>query len=357
MRFGVVRIGIGHGRHHHGELLQGAFRDASGAPRHALVTLPMPGPGTRAVFVPDPGAEAITVVPAGRAKAERAARLTAEAIAAGALGRRPGPRGRVELTGAVPIGLGMGSSTGDVVATIRAVADAAGATPSARAVARLAVAAETACDPTMFDDRPMLFAHRDGQVLEEFGPALPPLRVLGCLVDGGRPVDTLTVTRRYDDADVEEFEHLRARLRRAVGDRDPGLLGAVATVSARRHRPGPELELLIGIAAGTGAVGVQVAHSGNVAGLLFDPGRAAGVHRAAAALGAHGLPVTSLFGCGAAGPGRGGTARSAGPAGRPDLLPLDGPPSRQDAGPGDVAAPARGTRVRPRPTVGAWPIP
>ncbi|WP_308252279.1 GHMP kinase [Pseudonocardia sp. KRD291] len=284
-----MRIGRGHARHHHGELLQGAFRDACGAPRHGLVTLLMPGAGTRAVFVPDPSADAVTVVPAGRVKAERAARLTADAVGAG-------PGGRVELAGAVPVGLGMGSSTGDVVATIRAVADAAGVTPTARVVARLAVAAEAACDPTMFDDRPLLFAHRDGHVLEELGPALPAVRVLGCVTGGGRPVDTLAAVRSYDDADVAAFEHLRDLLRRAVAHRDAALLGAVATASARRHRPGPELELLIGIARDSGAVGVQVAHSGNVAGLLFDPARAQSLHRAAAALDAHGLPVTSVFG-------------------------------------------------------------
>lgn len=309
------RTGIGHARHHHGELLQGAFRDASGAPRHGLVTLPMPGARARAVFVPDPSAGGITVVPAGRTKAARAARLTADAIAAAPVpgSRGIAPCGRVELTGAVPIGLGMGSSTGDVVATIRAVADGAGVTPSARTVARLAVAAETACDPTMFDDRPLLFAHRDGYVLEELGPALPPLRVLGCVTGGGRPVDTLAAARAYCDADVDGFEHLRDLLRRAVRLADPDLLGAVATASARRGRPGSELDLLIGIAEESGAVGVQIAHSGNVAGLLFDPARAGRVDRAAAALDAHGLPVTRVFGTGP-GAGRGRAATPARPA-------------------------------------------
>lgn len=206
----------------------------------------------------------------------------------------------------------MGSSTGDVVATIRAVADSAGVTPSARAVARIAVAAERACDPTMFDDRPMLFAHRGGHVLEELGPALPPLRVLGCVTGGGRPVDTLAAARRYSAADVDEFEHLRGILRRAVQLADPELLGAVATASARRHRPGPELDVLIGVGEEAGAVGVQVAHSGNVAGLLFDPRRAVRLDRAAAALNTHGSPVTSVFGSGPE--PRGGRRRTATPA-------------------------------------------
>ncbi|WP_130289145.1 GHMP kinase [Pseudonocardia sediminis] len=304
-------IGVGQARNHHGELLQGAFRDARGVTRHGLVTLLMPGAGTGAVFVPDPSTDVITVVPAGRTKAERAARLTADA-----LGLATG--GRVELSGAVPIGMGMGSSTSDVVATIRAVADAAGVTPPPRVVARLAVAAETACDPTMFDDRPLLFAHRDGHVLEDLGPALPPLRVLGCVTGGGRPVDTLAVTRTYDDTDVEEFEHLRDLLRHAVRHRDADLLGAVATASARRHRPGPELDLLVAVAADAGAVGVQVAHSGNVAGLLFDPARTAGLNRAATALDAHGLPVTSVFVTGPQTPGgRQWTTTSARPSAGP----------------------------------------
>lgn len=57
----------------------------------------------------------------------------------------------------------------------------------------------------------------------------------------------------------------------------PGRIGQPAghpCCARRRTTPGDELDLLIALAHETGAVDVQSAHSGNVAGLLFDPARA-----------------------------------------------------------------------------------
>ena len=58
-------------------------------------------------------------------------------------------------------GLGFGSSTADVTASIRAVAASYGTTVSDAVVGRLAVRAERASDAVMFD-RCVLFAHRRG---------------------------------------------------------------------------------------------------------------------------------------------------------------------------------------------------
>lgn len=282
-----MRAGTGACGAHHGELLQGWFTDSAGDVRPGLVTLPMPGCAVRAVFTP--GAADVTVAPPDRTKARRAARLAAAAVG--------GSGGYLDLHTTVPAGLGMGSSTADVVAAVRAVADAYGVVPSPRTVARIAVAAEAASDPLMFDGRPRLFAHRDGDVLEDLGAALPPLRVLGCLLGRGRPVDTPSVRPPAPSPeDVRFYGDLRDRLRRAVATGDPELLGQVATASSLRARPGAELELLCSVAASTGAVGVQIAHSGNVAGLIFDAGGpVSGPHRAAAVLRGHGVAPTRLL--------------------------------------------------------------
>lgn len=282
-----MRAGTGACGAHHGELLQGWFTDAAGDVRPGLVTLPVPGCAVRAAFTP--GGGDVTVSPTDRAKARRAARLAADAVG--------GSGGHLELRTTVPAGLGMGSSTADVVAAIRAVADAHDVVPSPRAVARIAVAAEAASDPLMFDGRPRLFAHRDGDVLEDLGAALPPLRVQGCLLERGRPVDTPSARPpRPSREDVRFYAGLRDRLRRAVATGDPELLGRVATASALRARPGAEVELLCAVASSTGAVGVQIAHSGNVAGLIFDAGGpASGPHRAAAVLREHGVAPTRLI--------------------------------------------------------------
>ncbi|HEY9368556.1 GHMP kinase [Streptomyces sp.] len=302
---GDLPIGTGYAPCHHGEILQGVFLDGDGRRCAGLVTLPMAGPGSHAEFVRRPGtaSEALTVVPAGRTKAARAAAL-AVAESAERAGERP-CGGELRLTGDVPVGLGMGSSTSDVIATVRAVANSYGLRLPADTVARLAVRAELACDPLMLDGRPVLFAQREGRVLEVLGPALPPLVVVGCTLGGGAPVDTLSLpvhTPADVDADqVRAFERLRTLLRRAVATGDVQLLGEVATASAslgQRVLGHPEFEALTGIARRVGAAGVQIAHSGAVAGVLFDPAAPGLRHRVRSclrALDAHGIPATRTF--------------------------------------------------------------
>ncbi|MCX5201652.1 GHMP kinase [Streptomyces sp. NBC_00237] len=272
---GPFRTGFGRASCHHGEILQGVFRDARGRGCAGLVTLPVHGPGSRAVFVPAPGARPgeVTVRPAGREKARRAAALMVRECV-----RTPGVRacgGEVRIAGGLPVGLGLGSSSSDVVAALRAVADAFGVHPSPGTLARLAVRAERACDPLMLDGRPVLFAQREGRVLEVFGEVLPPVVVVGCALGGGAPVDTLSLPapRTACTAELDTYGELRELLRRAVRTGDPVLLGRVATESARLgqrsfHRP--EFAALQEAARRVGAVGVQIAHSGSVAGLLLD---------------------------------------------------------------------------------------
>ncbi|MCX4545760.1 hypothetical protein [Streptomyces sp. NBC_01565] len=195
----------------------------------------------------------------------------------------------------------MGSSTSDVIAWSRAVAHSYGLRPAPDAVARLAVRAELACDPLMLDGRPVL-AQREGRVLEALGPALPPLVVVGCTLGRGAPVDTLSLpVREPCDADVRAFERLRALLRRAVATGDAGLLGEVATASAWRGQQTldhPEFDTVTAIAGRVGAVGVQIAHSGSVAGVLFDPAAPGLRHRVRSclrALDTHAIPTTRTF--------------------------------------------------------------
>ncbi|TDC73825.1 GHMP kinase [Streptomyces hainanensis] len=303
--------GTGHAVPHHGELLQGVFRDGRGRTCPGLVTLPMPpelGLGSRAEFTPLPagGPDGLTVEPPDRAKALRAARLALAACAARGIRSAGAPgapgAGRLRLTGTVPVGLGMGSSTSDVLATIRAVTASHRVALTPPEIARLAVAAENASDPLMLDDRPALFAQREGRVLEILGDALPPAVVVGCATGGGRPVDTLSLPAdAYRATDLPAFQRLRDLLRRAVAGADTALLGRVCTASATRHQrllAKEELPDLLAIAAETGAAGVQIAHSGNVAGLLFAPelpDLPRRLDRCVRALERLGIPLTHTF--------------------------------------------------------------
>lgn len=265
---GAGTLGHGHCSAHHGEILQGVFwaDGAERAPSRALVTLPYPGAASTATARLTADRQ-VLVSPATKTKAAVAAQLTLVE-----LGLSGGCR--VELAGDIPTGWGLGSSTADVVATVRAVAAAAGRTLPAETVARLVVTAERAADSIMFDEAVTLFAHRQGRVLEVLAPALPPLLVVGCNAGGAGGVDTLThPPAEYVAGEVEQLGFLLGLLRRALRTGDARLLGRVATRSAainQRFLPLPAFAELCRVAESTGAAGVQVAHSGTVAGLVYD---------------------------------------------------------------------------------------
>jgi uncharacterized protein involved in propanediol utilization len=294
-----AKVGVGYAPAHHGELLQGVFTDDAGRPRRALVTLPVPGRGSVAVFHPSQHHWGIVGTPE-RTLVRRAAILTL-----GELCRHPSPAkgGQIEITSDIPRGIGMGSSTSDVTATIRAVADYHGVALSREEIGALAVRAERASDSIMIDDRVVLFAHRDGIVVETLGYRLPPLVVVGCDADPGTRVETLRfLPADYDEQETATFRVLRAGLRRAVATGDVLLLGRVATASARinqRFLPKPALPALLDLCRRAGGCGVQVAHSGTVAGVILDrrrPDLEAAVAECLAGIERLGLPSTVVIG-------------------------------------------------------------
>jgi uncharacterized protein involved in propanediol utilization len=263
VKLATVRIGTASAPIHHGEILQGSFR-VGGRVRRGLVTLPCPLYRAHATFRPVPGAQ-VRVRPAWREKALRAAELALLEIS-------PSTGGCLEIDSDVPLCRGLGSSTSDVLAAIWAVADSFGMALPPATVARLAVAAETASDSLMFDQTAVLFAHRGGELIEDFGAPLPPLHVLG--FGAGEPVSTLSLRpARYTGQELDRFNELWCMLRHAIAGQDTALLGEVATASTRinqRHLPVPRLEEVCAAAAEAGAVGVHTAHSGDIGGLLFD---------------------------------------------------------------------------------------
>ncbi|WP_258052271.1 kinase [Mesorhizobium sp. INR15] len=251
---------------HHGELIQGVFKDDAGHLRRGLVTLPIAAMRSEATFAKGDGAPVI-VSPDHKVKAGAAARLALDFLNAGG-------GGELTLSSSIPVGHGYGSSTADVVASIRAVAAALKIQLRPSSVGRLAVAAERASDAIAYDDHAVLFAQREGTVIENFGGSLPPLLLVGFKANGGAPVDTLQLPpARYDSAEIHEFGVLRALVARAVRFQDPHLLGRAASASAlisQRHLPKQDFDNVVQMAADAGACGVQVAHSGSLFGVIFD---------------------------------------------------------------------------------------
>lgn len=259
------REGRGTAHGHHGELLQGVF-ELSGSLHRGLVTLPCPMMSTEVRVQISEETPTWTVDPPWKTKALLAARATADILSAEAVG------GRALVQSNIPTGLGMGSSTSDVIATIRAVLDAFGCRLPTGRIARIAVQVERAADPLMFD-RMLLFAHQEGLVLEDFHVRMPRAKVVG-FAARPEPVDTLALTpARYCPGEIESFRALRGMLRRGAVEGDVEALGRAATASARlnqRFLPVDKFSQLLQVKEDARAVGMQVAHSGSVAGFVFD---------------------------------------------------------------------------------------
>ncbi|UVK49505.1 GHMP kinase (plasmid) [Mesorhizobium sp. AR07] len=258
----------------------------------ALVSLPCRQLRSKAKFTAS-DSDHVSVMPASREKARRAAELTINAF------RRPGTGGNLAIDSNIPIGRGMGSSTADVLASILAILDWLEIEAASDDVMRIAVSVETACDSTLFRQQAVLFAHRDGIVMESFRRSLPPIDFISIDTTPDVTVDTLEFEpARYGQLEIETFRPLRSLLRTAIKNADARMLGRVATASARineRFLPKPRLNEIEAIGGRFGAIGIQVAHSGTVVGLMFDAtdeGASANIERATVALEQSGFDPT-----------------------------------------------------------------
>jgi uncharacterized protein involved in propanediol utilization len=256
--------GIGVAGRHHGELLQGAVR-RNGELVRCLITLPIAGVGSSARYRAEP--VPLSVSPPFKLKSRRALELTLQFLGEPA-------SGLLDVQCAVATGLGLGSSSCDVVATIRAVCSAYGRLLDPRDIARLAAEAEGASDPLMFDEM-VLFAQRQGRVLKSLGPWVPPFTVLSIDTDlGAGGIDTLDFALpEYTDAEVAAFEGLVDRARAAFKAQDAIAIAKISTESAalnQRFLPMRCFPEILELAAEYGALGVQISHSGTLAGVLFD---------------------------------------------------------------------------------------
>jgi len=192
--------------------------------------------------------------------------------------------GRLTIQSDIREGKGLGSSTSDCIASIRAVADAYGIVLSDRLLASLVVRAEYASDNTMFDHA-VLFAQREGIILEDYGRPFPCIEVIGVDTETDRQIDTLSYrAAEYSWRQLQKFETLSGALRRGLRTNDLTLLGQVATASAAINQEFLHkacFSNLLQIVRHARALGVAVAHSGTVAGILLDPRTAALEHQAA----------------------------------------------------------------------------
>lgn len=248
------RTGTGRAVGSCGELLQGVTEHD----RHFLVTLPIRG-GSIAVF--EPGPEPVSVAPPHKSKALR----LAKAMVARSRVLRGG---RLTLRGDLPEGKGLASSTADLVATARAVADAE-RRPLPVAEIEADLRAIEPSDGVMYPGT-VAYCHREVRLLAPLG-TLPALTIV--TGDEGGLVDTVEFNRSepcFSAATKREYSALLAELSTAVARGDLATVGAVSTRSAMLcTRTRPHLESTITATRALGGLGVVVAHSGTTTGILL----------------------------------------------------------------------------------------
>lgn len=174
----------------------------------------------------------------------------------------------VAIDSNIPPGKGCGSSSADVVSTLRAGCAALGVALPEQVMGILACMAERASNPVHLS-RPVLFAHRQGLVVRDLGAAWPGFHALG--FDPGGVVNTDQLDPlQYSRADLRRFTVAAETLQKAVRSGDAATLARVSSDVARTddrlaHDHGQIRRWLHDF----GALGYAVSHSGVVVTLLW----------------------------------------------------------------------------------------
>lgn len=185
-----------------------------------------------------------------------------------------GNRLHVAVKSDLPLGKGMASSSADISATCQGLALSIGQELTPDEIADIALSIE----PTdgIFYPGIILFDHIQGKLRQGLGEAIPMYIVI---VDVGGEINTLHFNKRHDLQQLNRNNEQQVAqavdlITTGLQTKDIRLIGQGATISARANQNilfKPYLEDIIAIGHSWGAVGVNIAHSGTVVGILFPP--------------------------------------------------------------------------------------
>jgi L-threonine kinase len=173
----------------------------------------------------------------------------------------------------LPMGKGMASSSADISAACQSIALCVGKVLTPDEIADIALSIE----PTdgIFFPGVILFDHIKGKLRHSLGNAIP---MYIAIFDVGGEIDTLHFNQRRDLKKLNRSKELQVRqamnlIMLGLATQDISLIGKGATISALANQSilfKPHLEDIIHIGLAWGAVGVNIAHSGTVVGVLFS---------------------------------------------------------------------------------------
>jgi L-threonine kinase len=170
----------------------------------------------------------------------------------------------------IPIGKGLSSSTADMVAGVRALAEALSVKLKNDYVSRILTDVEP--NDGLHFDHTSAYHHTEGCLIANID-WVPPFRILG--IDQGGMLDTIAFNRRviaWTDDQMTRYRELLDAMLVALAAHNSEQVAAIATQSARawqRINPKIDLDDVLYLAERLGAAGVINTHSGTYLGLLF----------------------------------------------------------------------------------------
>ena len=181
---------------------------------------------------------------------------------------------KLRINSQIPMSKGMASSTADITGSCQAVASLLGKRVTPSQIAHIAAEIEPT-DGIMYEGV-VCFDHTTGTLLENLGYP-PPMKLL--IVDPGGTVDTTAFNRRKDldilrRANEEVVQEAYFLVKEGIKKRNTELIGMGATISSICNQTilyKPQLKMVISLSKKVGALGVCVAHSGTVMGILLPP--------------------------------------------------------------------------------------
>lgn len=253
-------VGVGTSFGTFGELLQGVL-PTGGEGTDFLVTLPITR-GSTAVFRPLPNSLDIDVWPVSKTKSRR--------LAVAMIARHGVCGGHLSIDCELPEGKGEASSSADMVATARAIADAFGIAIAPSDIEDLLREIEPS-DGVMYPGV-VAFDHRAVRLRAVLG-TLPPAVIVG--IDEGGQVDTVQfnkLPKPFSAVEKDRYRRLLSTLTAAVARSDLRQVGEVATQSSlmnQKLRQKDTLPEMLSICRRYGGLGVVTAHSGTTLGILL----------------------------------------------------------------------------------------
>jgi uncharacterized protein involved in propanediol utilization len=173
------------------------------------------------------------------------------------------------FTSDIPIGKGLGSSTADMLAALRALQEVFGFPLNEQFISRTFAAVEP--HDALHYNASTAYNHRKGRLIHDFN-YVPAYTIVA--VDNGGVVDTLAYNQdlRFRSDITRRYDELFRRLQEAFKAHDDATIAMCATESARLHAQvqGSEfLETALAFRNDMSCLGVVATHSGTCAGFLF----------------------------------------------------------------------------------------